>query len=192
VTTHAHLTTLDLLTPEEAPESSRELLEDAKATLGMVPNMYAEMAHSPGMLSTYRFGYDQFRRHSGFNPAEQEVIFLAISRYNGCAYCMGAHSVIADGNKVPTEVTDAVRAGEPIGDAKLEALNLFTTSLVATRGRPSDVELKEYLAVGYTETQVLEILLAIAVKTLSNYSNHLFDTPLDKAFARRAWTADTE
>ncbi len=192
MTTHAHLTTLDLLTPEEAPEGSRELLETVQATLGMVPNMYAEMAHSPGLLATYRFGYDQFRRHSGFNPAEQEVVFLAISRYNGCAYCMGAHSVIADGNKVPTEVTDAVRAGEPIGDAKLQALNLFTTSLVANRGRPSDVELKEYLAVGYTETQVLEILLAVSVKTLSNYTNHLFETPLDKAFARRAWTADPE
>ena len=192
MSTHAHLTTLDLLTPEEAPEGSRELLETVQATLGMVPNMYAEMAHSPGLLGTYRFGYDQFRRHSGFNPAEQEVIFLAISRYNGCAYCMGAHSVIADGNKVPTEVTDAVRAGEPIGDAKLQALNLFTTSLVANRGRTSDVELKEYLAVGYTETQVLEILLAISVKTLSNYTNHLFETPLDKAFARRAWTADPE
>ena len=95
MTTHAHLTTLttlDLLTPEAAPEGSRELLETVKATMGMVPNMYAEMAHSPGLLGTYRFGYDQFRRHSGFNPTEQEVIFLAISRYNGCAYCMGAVS----------------------------------------------------------------------------------------------------
>jgi alkylhydroperoxidase family enzyme len=105
---------------------------------------------------------------------------------------MGAHSAIADGNKVPTEVTDAVRAGEPIGDARLQALNVFTTTMVATRGRPSDVELKEFLAVGYTENQVLEIILAIAVKTLSNYSNHLFDTPLDKAFARRAWSPAPE
>lgn len=189
---HAHLSTLGLLTLENAPDGSRELLDAAHSQLGMVPNMYAEMANSPGLLGTYRFGYDQFRRHSGFNPSEQEIIFLAISRFNGCAYCMGAHSAIADGNKVPTEVTDAVRAGEPIGDARLQALNVFTTTMVATRGRPSDVELKEFLAVGYTENQVLEIILAIAVKTLSNYSNHLFDTPLDKAFARRAWSPAPE
>lgn len=158
----------------------------------MVPNMYAGMANSPGLLGTYRFGYDQFRRHSGFSSAEQEIIFLAISRFNGCIYCMGAHSTIADGNKVPTEITDAVRDGEPIGDARLQVLNLFTTAMVATRGRPSGVELKEFLGVGYTENQVLEIILAIAVKTLSNYSNHALDTPLDKAFARRAWTAAPE
>ena len=188
MTTHAHLTTLALLTPQDAPDGSRELLHAAKAQLGMVPNMYAGMANSPGLLGTYRFGYDEFRRHSGFNPAEQEIILLAISRFNGCTYCMGAHSTIADGNKVPTEVTDAVRAGEPIGDAKLQELNHFTTTMVATRGRPSEVELKEFLAVGYTENQVLELILAIAVKTLSNYSNHLLDTPLDNAFARRAWT----
>ena len=187
MTTHAHLSTLGLLTPENAPDGSRELLDAAHAQLGMVPNMYAEMANSPGLLGTYRFGYDQFRRHSGFNPSEQEIIFLAISRFNGCAYCMGAHSAIADGNKVPTAVTDAVRAGEPIGDAKLQALNVFTTTMVDTRGRPSDVELKEFLAAGYTENQVLEIILAISVKTLSNYLNHIFDTPLDKAFSRRAW-----
>ena len=188
MTTHAHLTTLGLLTPADAPEGSREILEAAKAQLRMVPNMYAAMAHSPGLLGTYRFGYDEFRRRSGFNPAEQEVVLLAISRFNGCTYCVGAHSAIADQNKVPTEVTDAVRAGEPIGDAKLQALNHFTTSMVATGGRPAEEELEAFLAAGYAERQVLEIILAIAVKTLSNYSNHLFDTPLDEAFAYRAWT----
>lgn len=192
MTTHAHLSTLALLTSQDAPDGSRELLEEAGAQLGMVPNMYAGMANSPGLLSTYRFGYDQFRSTSGFSPAEQEVIFLAISRFNGCTYCMGAHSTIADGNKVPTEITDAVRAGDPIDDARLQELNLFTTAMVDTRGRPSEVELKEFLAAGYTENQVLEIILAIAVKTLSNYSNHALDTPLDKAFARRAWTQTVE
>ncbi len=191
MTKHAHLSTLGLLAISEAPEDSRALLEIAKTQMGRVPNMYAEMANSPGLLGTYRFGYDEFRRHSGFNPAEQEVVFLAISRFNGCTYCVGVHSVIADRNKVPTEITDAIRAGEPIGDAKLQALNQFTNRMVATRGRPSDEELAQFLAAGYTERQALEIILAIAVKTLSNYSNHLFDTPLDEAFAHRAWTEPT-
>ena len=186
--TKAHLTTLGLLAASAAPDGSREILEAAQTQTGMVPNMYAEMAHSPGLLGTYRFGYDQFRRSSGFNPAEQEVIFLAISRFNGCTYCVSVHSAIADRNKVPTEVTDAIRAGEPIGDAKLQALNHFTTNMVASRGRPAEEELEAFLAAGYVERQVLEIILAIAVKTISNYSNHLFDTPLDEAFAHRAWT----
>jgi len=189
--TKAHLTTLGLLATSEAPDGSREILEAAQTQTGMVPNMYAEMAHSPGLLGTYRFGYDQFRRSSGFNPAEQEVILLAISRFNGCTYCVSVHSAIADRSKVPTEVTDAIRAGEPIGDTKLQALNHFTTNMVATRGRPAQEELSAFVAAGYTERQVLEIILAIAVKTISNYSNHLFDTPLDEAFTKRAWTEPT-
>ena len=109
------------------------------------------------------------------------------------AACRRACAVDGDSQRrADPEVTDAVRAGEPIGDARLQALNLFTTSMVATRGRPPEEELEAFLAVGYTENQVLEIILAIAVKTLSNYSNHVLDTPLDKAFARRAWTADAE
>ena len=176
-----------MLTAETAPEGSRELLTSASAQLGMLPNMYAGMAHSPGLLGTYRFGYDQFRRHSGFSPVEQEVIFLSISRFNGCTYCVGVHSVVADMNKVPSEVTDAIRDGEPISDAKLQTLNAFTTALVTSRGRPEPQDLEAFLADGYTEMQVLEIILAIAVKTLSNYANHLLDTPLDEQFAHRAW-----
>ena len=188
MTTHAHLTTLGRLTAADSPDASREILESAKAQTGMVPNMYAAMANSPGLLGTYRFGYDEFRSRSGFTSAEQEVVFLAISRFNGCTYCMGVHSAIADRNKVPTEVTDAIRAGTPIGDATLQALNLFVTTMVDTRGRPSDDDLTAFLAAGYTETQVLEIILAIAVKTISNYTNHVFDTPLDAVFTQRAWT----
>lgn len=186
--TNAHLTTLGMLTAAEAPDGSREILEQAKAQTGMVPNMYASMANSPGLLGTYRFGYDEFRGRSGFTPAEQEITFLAISRFNGCTYCMGVHSAIADNNKVPTAVTDAVRDGMPIADEKLQALNVFVTTMVSTRGRPEETDLKAFLAAGYTENQVLEVILAIAIKTISNYSNHVFDTPLDRVFARRTWT----
>lgn len=186
--TNAHLTTLGMLTTAQAPDGSREILEQATAQTGMVPNMYAEMANSPGLLGTYRFGYDEFRSRSGFTPAEQEVTFLAISRFNGCIYCVSVHSAIADGNKVPTEVTDAVRDGMPIADDKLQALNVFVTTMVESRGRPEETDLKAFLAAGYSENHVLEIILAIAIKTISNYSNHVFDTPLDRVFGRRAWT----
>lgn len=189
MTAHARLT-LGQLTPDQAPGASRELLDAARAQMGRVPNMYAEMAHSPGLLGTYRFGYDQFRSGSGFSPAEQEVVLLAISRFHGCGYCVAAHSSIADRNKVPAEVTDAIRDGKPVPDARLAALADFTVAMVETRGLPEAGDLDAFLAAGYTEQQVLSVILAIAVKTISNYTNHLFDTPLDAGFARRAWTPD--
>lgn len=184
-----HQLRLPMRTEDDSDPKVANVLATAKAGIGMIPNMYANMANAPGLLETYLTGYAAFREESGFTPAEQETVFLTISRFNGCEYCMGAHSAIADMSKVPTEVTDAVREGAPIADERLAALSGFTEQLVASRGLPSAVQVDAFLAAGYTETQLLYLVLAIAVKTLSNYSNHLFHTPLDPVFAGRAWEA---
>jgi uncharacterized peroxidase-related enzyme len=177
-------------TVETAEPQGRTLLEQAKRRLGMIPNMYAYMVNSPGLLSTYLHGYDLFRKQSGFTPAEQEVIFLTISHENGCDYCMAAHSVIADKQShVPPAVTDAIRNGSTIPDQKLRALSDFTRTMFETRGRPDSSHVDGFLAAGYTERHVLEIILALAVKTLSNYANHVFHTPVDSVFAQRMWNA---
>jgi len=182
-------TTLPLLTPATASAKGAPLLESAQKKLGFVPNMYGAMVNSPGLLETYQLGYERFRSDSGFTPAEQEVVFLTISFENGCDYCMAAHSVIADAfSKVPKPVTDAIRAGKAIPDAKLAALAGFTQHLIQTRGRPTAEAARAFIAAGYTEHQILEVILAIAVKTLSNYSNHVFGTPVDNMFKGRLWT----
>ena len=180
---------LPLLTSAGATPHAAELLDAAKRKTGMTPNMYRAMANAPGVLDTYLHGYDLFRRQSGFSPIEQEVVFLTISRENGCEYCMAAHSTIADtASRVPREVTDAIRDGCDIEDPRLGALSRFVSSMFDTRGRPSRRELEAFLAAGYSQQQVLEIVLALAVKTLSNYTNHLFETEVDEQFAARAWT----
>jgi uncharacterized peroxidase-related enzyme len=183
----AKLETLKPLDPDNAPDGSREILQASIAQSGRIPNMYALMANSAGLMQTYRLGYEAFRADSGFNKTEQEVVFLTISRFHECKYCVSVHSAIADRNRVESAVTDAIRDGLPISESKLEALRSFTESMLATRGRPSSEDLSKFLSEGFTELQVLEIILAIAVKTISNYSNHLFDTELDQAFEKRAW-----
>ena len=146
------------------------------------------MVNSPGLLETYLDGYARFRKDSGFTPAEQEVVFLTLSRDNGCDYCMAAHSTIAEKmSKVPRQVTEAIREGRQIPDPKLAALSAFTDKMFTSRGLPSKADVRAFLDAGYEERHVLEIILALAVKTLSNYSNHLFHTPLDQGFAERAW-----
>lgn len=168
----------------------REVLERAQKQVGFIPNMYARMVNSPGLLETYLTGYDRFRQESGFTPAEQEVVFLTISRENGCHYCVAAHSFLADKQSdVSTAVTDAIRDGQPVPDPKLRALSEFTRTLLAKRGWLDRADVDAFLAAGYTERHILEIILAVAVKTLSNWSNHLFATPLDEPFAAREWRA---
>jgi uncharacterized peroxidase-related enzyme len=178
------------LTLETAQGEGKLVLEKAVKQVGFLPNMYARMVHSPGLLNTYLDGYATFRQNSGFDSVEQEVIFLTISRVNGCEYCVSAHSALADmKSKVPTAVTDAIRDGEPIPDARLAALSRFVAVMVRTRGLPARADVAAFHAAGYSDRHVLEVVLAIAVKTLSNYANHLFHTPLDPVFAGRAWEA---
>lgn len=175
-------------TLENADPKAKAVLEKAKTQAGFIPNMYAGMANSPGLLETYLDGYERFRKGSGFTPAEQEVVFLTVSRGNGCEYCMGAHSMIADKmSKVPPQVIEAIREGRQIPDAKLAALSAFATTMLTSRGLPSNADVQAFLSAGYEEWHILEIILAIAVKTLSNYSNHLLHTPLDGMFAGYAW-----
>jgi uncharacterized peroxidase-related enzyme len=181
--------TLPAQTIETANAGAKKVLEEARAKLGFIPNMYARMANCPSLLETYFHGYGLFRSQSGFSAQEQEVVFLAISHENGCEYCMGAHSFIADKmSGVPADVTDALRDGRPIPDERLKALAQFTRTLTATRGLPSRAAVGAFLAAGYEERHILDILLAVAVKTISNYANHLFHTPLDPMFEGRRWT----
>ncbi len=183
---------LDSQTIESAAPSAKPLLEQAQQTLGFVPNMYAFMANAPELLDTYLHGYQLFRAESGFTPVEQEVVFLSVSFENGCDYCMAAHSLIATAmSKVPAEVTEAIRNGRTIPDARLQALSVFTRVMLNKRGLPSKDDVEAFRQAGYTDKQVLDVILAIAVKTLSNYANHLTHTPVDAAFAKFAWQAPT-
>ena len=179
---------LPLRTPEDDDPQVADLLQGHKKAIGMVPNMYAAMANLPALLETYSFGYERFRKTSGFTPAEQEIVFLTISRANACTYCVAAHSMLADTmSNVPTQATDAVRNGDAISDGKLEALRRFTDVMVVSGGNPSADRAQAFLDAGYDETQILAIILAIGVKMFSNYSNHVFHTEVDPAFAGRRW-----
>lgn len=160
------------------------MLAGALKAVGFIPNMYANMVNVPGVLSTYLHGYAAFRQKSGLTPAEQEVVFLAISQQNGCNYCTAAHSMLADKmSGVPASVLAAIRSGQPIPDARLQALYSFTQALVRTAGKPGQAVADAFLAAGYTEATALQVILAAAVKTLSNYTNHLFQTEVDDKFA---------
>lgn len=182
--------TLEPQSMDKAGSEARKVLEKAKQQVGFIPNMYAYMANQPALLDTYLHGYKLFREQSGFTPAEQEVVFLTISRVNGCHYCVAAHSMLADTKSgLPAEVTDAIRAGGQVPDPKLAALRRFAQVMVESRGRPARTDVEAFLAAGYSERHVLDVILAIAVKTLSNYANHLFHTPLDAMFESRAWAA---
>ena len=184
-----HRLTLPLV---ESPATTRqqESLDAVKKRYGVVPNTYRAMANEPGLVDTYLFGMAKLFKESGFTPAELDVVFLVISRENGCDYCVAAHSFTADTqSKLNPEVTNAIREGSEIGDPKLRALAALTRAVLLERGRPGAEVVQAFLAAGYAERQLLDLVLAVALKTISNYTNHLFDTPVDAMFKAREWSA---
>ncbi len=183
--------TLPLVEPNSAtPRQSELFAKGRKAAQGILPNMYQAMAQSPALLDTYLHGYEALRTQAGLTAAELEVVFLVISYENQCDYCVAAHSLIADtSSRVPRDVTDAIRAGAAIPNARLAALARMTRTTLLSRGYVDETAVQVFIAAGFEERNLLDIVLAIAVKTLSNYTNHLFDTPLDKVFKVREFTA---
>lgn len=172
----------------DGTDEQNRVLAKAKASVGFVPNMYAGMVNSPGLLETYLDGYARFRNSGLFTPPEQETIFLTLSRLNGCDYCMSAHSMIAEKKSgVDAETLAAIRAGGTLPDAKLQALAEFTAHMHETRGLPTKASVAAFKAAGYDDGHVYEIILAQAVKTISNYANHIQHTELDQVFGGHKW-----
>ena len=174
---------LSLVTDNAATGETKAILDTTATQVGFTPNMYRAMANSPGYLSTYIHGYTAFRKDSGLSPQEQELVFLVISRENDCDYCTAAHSMLADKvSKLEADTLKATRSGTSIADAKLLALAEMTSRLFETRGLITKEDAQKFLHAGYKEQHIMEIILALSVKTLSNYANHIFHTDVDEAF----------
>jgi uncharacterized peroxidase-related enzyme len=180
---------LEAKTIESADSISAEIMTNTQKAIGLIPNMYGLMANNPALLEGYTSAYNTFRANSGFSPPEQEVVFLSVAYENNCTYCMAAHSFVGDNmTNVPRDVTDAIRNNTEITDDKFRALSLFTRAMTAKRGNPSQEDIDSFLAAGYTENHILGVVAGIGVKTMSNYFNHVAETPVDEMFAVRKWS----
>lgn len=180
------MNTLKPLTIETAPEGSKETLQAIQKGFGFIPNLMATFANSPAVLNGY-MGLDAAYAKSSLTPKEQQLILLVVSTENNCRYCTAAHSTILKSMmKVSPEIVSAVRGKTPIADTKLNALANFTRELVAERGFVSETTKKSFLSSGYSEAAMMEVLMGVALKTISNYLDHLNPTPIDPAFASEA------
>jgi uncharacterized peroxidase-related enzyme len=171
---------------DQVPAGSRPLLEKVKKAFGFIPNLFAAFSNSPTLLEGY-LGLDATYSRATLSPAERQLVLLTASVVNECAYCTAAHSTVAKGMlKVPAAVVTAVRAGQPVADAKLDALVNLTRELVLGRGHVATATLQSFLNAGYRNDQIGEVLIGVALKTLSNYTHHLSPVEIDSAFKAEA------
>ena len=180
--------TFPVHTIDSAPASSKALLDNTQKNFGFVPNLIAVMASSPAITEAYLSVAEIFTR-SSLNPTEQQVVLLTVSYYHECTYCMAAHTAIAGMQNVDPAVVQAIRDNKPLSDTKLQALRQFTWLLIENRGWMDDTDMQDFLDAGYTEASMLDVMVGVAQKTLSNFTNHMAKTPLDDAFTEVAWTA---
>lgn len=171
---------------QTASEAARPSLEKAKAVFGFVPNLQQIMAESPALLEGYLTLMDIFSR-SSLSPVEQQVVYLTANYENECHYCMAGHSMLAQYAGVSDATIKALRDGTPIDDAKLEALRQFAAKVVTKRGWVDESEIQVLLDAGYARQTVLDVILGVAVKVMSNYTNHVADTQLDDVIKPLAW-----
>ena len=183
------MTSLPIQTIETAPEASKELLKKAKESAGFVPNLYGAMATAPSLLEGYITLTNIFGK-SEMSETERQIILMTNNRLNGCEYCMAAHTSLSQMAKVPADVIEALRAGTSIADPKLEALRVFSIVINETRGWPTQEQIGTFLAAGYTQQTILEVIVGTSLKVMSNYTNHITETPVDSAFQPNAWSAD--
>jgi alkylhydroperoxidase family enzyme len=180
------MTAFTLHDQNSAPEAAKPLLEKSKKAFGQVPNLHAVMAESPELLNGYQVLHALFL-DSSFDADEKTVVWQTINVEHVCHYCVPAHTGIAKSMKVSDEINNALRDESPLPTAKLEALRDFTLAMVRQRGELQAGQLEAFYSAGYTQQNVLEVILGLSQKVMSNYTNHIAQTPVDNAFQIFAW-----
>lgn len=183
------MTTLKVHNIETAPEGSKALLENSQKAYGMIPGLHGVLAGAPKVLEAYQTLHQLFV-DSSFNNEELTVVWQSINVEHACHYCVPAHTGIAKMMKVEDTITEALRNKTLLDSPKLEALRTMTLTIVRNRGHVTQEDLNTFYAAGYEERHVLEILLGLSQKTMSNYVNHIANTPVDAGFKKFAWSKE--
>lgn len=163
-----------------------EVFEAVKGEFGFVPNMFRVIGEATPAARAY-LELNQLFGQTSLSPIEQQVVLQAINVENACHYCVAAHSVVSTMVEMPREHINALRSGQSLDDPKLESLRSFASIMTRKRGNVSKEEFDAFIGVGWTKQTAMEVVLGLALKTLSNYANHLAGTPVDEQFASEAW-----
>ncbi|MCM4151344.1 carboxymuconolactone decarboxylase [Arenibacter sp. N53] len=184
------MTTLKVYNMESAPEASKPLLKKSQKAYGMIPGLHGVLAGAPEVLDAYQKLHELFVNTS-FNEEELTVVWQSINVEHACHYCVPAHTGIARMMKVDNSITEALRNETALENTKLEALRTMTLTIVRNRGNVTQENLETFYAAGYEQRHVLEIILGLSQKVISNYTNHIANTTIDPAFKSFEWKKET-
>jgi uncharacterized peroxidase-related enzyme len=165
------------LTTETASTEGAEILSAIKTKIGMIPNLYATMAHSPAALSA-ALAFGDAMGSSSLSAQVKEQLALAIAGANTCDYCASAHTAIGKMTGVDASELSQNLAGNA-SDPKVQALLNLATIIVKSRGVVTDAEIQDARAAGVTDAEIVEVVATVAINTFTNYFNHIAQTTID-------------
>lgn len=175
------MNTLQPLTVAQANENSQTIFNTLKKKIGMLPNLYATMGVSDKLLGGF-LAFTETLKTGEFSGKEYEVIALATSQANACAYCLSAHTAIGKMNGFTEEETLAIR-NNSIEDSKLNALAVLTSEFVHAKGHPSEIAVQNFFAAGFNKAAFAELIAIVSLTTITNtiYHNGGFEIDFPKA-----------
>lgn len=163
-------------TRDQVSEGNQAIFDNLKKAVGFVPNLYATYAYNDTALGDY---LTLQNRKSTLKAKEREVINLVVSEVNGCRYCQSAHTALGKMNGFTDEQVLEIRSGAASFDAKLDALAKFTKNIVINRSKPDAEVVEALFAAGYSEANLVDILMVIGDKFISNFLHGVTQIPID-------------
>ena len=163
-------------TREQVSPNNQAIFDQLEKGLGFVPNLYATFAYSDTALGDY---LTLQNRKSSLKAKEREVINLVVSQVNDCAYCLAAHTALGKMNGFTEEQILELRTGAASFDNKLDALARFVKDTTIQRGKPTAESVENLLAAGYDKGNLVDILVVIGDKIISNFLHGVTQIPVD-------------
>lgn len=152
-------------------------VETHTKSIGFTPNMMAAFAQSPIAFNAWATLLGSLSK--ALDVKTRDSIGLAVSEANGCNYCLMVHSFTAEHMaKLPADEIILARKGHAT-DPKRDAAVQFARKVIETRGQVSDADLKAVRDAGYTDANVMEIIALVAMYSLTNFFNNVFDPDKD-------------
>jgi len=170
------MNTINVLSYEEASASNRAIFDQLKKALSFVPNLYATFAHSETALGTY---LTLQNAKSSLSAKEREVVNLVVSQANHCQYCLAAHTALGKMVGFSSEQILEIRSARISFDSRLQALAKFTLAVVENRGHETHNETEAFLTAGWTKGNLVDVMMVIGDKIISNYLHAVTQIPID-------------
>ncbi|KWR84615.1 carboxymuconolactone decarboxylase family protein [Cupriavidus sp. IDO] len=170
------MTRINVPTREEVSPANQAIFDNLKSTLGMVPNLYATLAHSEHALGNYLAFQNG---SSSITGKAREVVNLVVSQVNKCEYCLAAHTALGKMNGFTDEQILEIRVGSASFDRKLDSLARLTRNIAENRGQASPALVDAFFAAGWNKANLVDAIVVIGDKTVTNYLHATTQVPVD-------------